>query len=246
MRMAEIDAAAEQFREQGFTVLPGLFPVETIRALVASVEEILRSPIVYPENARFHYWRGAEAVPERIEPVVDLSEPAREACRDRRLTAVLREILGDSPRLLKDRVILRPPGTAGFKAHQDYVFDPYCNPNRMLSAAIALDETTAENGALRFYPGTFFTSYTRWQPRFLSDAELGGLRRESEAVEVCQAPGDVVVFHSLTAHESGANRTAGFRRILLPVWNGLSEGDYYERHRRKYLAENTDLGPGFE
>ena len=243
---ATLDRATEEFRQQGFTALPRIFSRETIARALEDVERILASDIVGSWNARFHYWKGAERIPERIEPIVDLSDSIAGMCRDRNLTAVLTEILGDPPILLKDRVILRPPGTDGYHVHQDYVFYPFCNPNRMVSVAIALDPTTPENGALRFYPDRYCRSYTRWQPRFFSEAETASLREAGPAIEILQTPGEVILFHSLTPHESGENQTTGFRRLILLAYNALSEGDFYARHRKRYLTEIPDLGRRFQ
>ena len=59
-------------------------------------------------------------------------------------------------------------------------------------------------------------------------------------------PGDIIIFHSLTPHIGGANNTGKARKILFLTYNTISSGSFYERHRKKYLAEVEELGERFE
>ncbi len=241
-----VDRFAQVYRDEGFAVVRGLLSPELVARVAADADEILRSDRVGRWNARFHYWRGTGETPERIEPVVDLAPAAAEAADSRPLRRHLAAALGDLPRLVKDKIVLAPPGSTGYELHQDYVFYPLCNPDRMIAVAIALDRTTPENGLLRMYPGQTCRSYTHWQPRALAPSEIAQLEAACRPVEVAQEPGDAIFFHSLTPHGSGPNRSARPRRILHLTFNAASVGDLYVQQRRAYLAQIPGLGGGFE
>ena len=239
------DALVRAYRRDGVACVPGLIPAELVARILADVDAVLDSDIVGRWNSRFHYWRGSADRPERIEPVVDVSSAANEAARHRGLIRLVSRMVGDSPCLLKDKVVLAPPGGTGYEVHQDYVFYPFGNPNGMIAVAIALDRTSSDNGALQMCPGQTSRSWTNWQPRSLSPSEVDALDREATLVEFCQEPGDALIFHSLTPHRSAANTSARCRRVLHLTFTAASMGAFYEQQRKAYRDQIPDLGAGF-
>jgi ectoine hydroxylase-related dioxygenase (phytanoyl-CoA dioxygenase family) len=150
----------------------------------------------------------------------------------------LAQLLGDQPSLFKDKVIFKPPGMQGYKAHQDYAYWQWlpAAPDSLLTVLVALDAATAENGAVEFFPGHHRALLTA--PGAPDDVDEWALYGPGEVLAT--SPGDVVIFHSLTPHRSGDNNTPSMRRQLYLSYNGAAHGDlygvYYDRLHESVLA----------
>lgn len=59
-------------------------------------------------------------VPERLDPVIDASPVFAELARDERVLRVARALLGENVVLFKDKLIVKTPGTMGYRTHQDF------------------------------------------------------------------------------------------------------------------------------
>jgi ectoine hydroxylase-related dioxygenase (phytanoyl-CoA dioxygenase family) len=103
--------------------------------------------------------------------------------------------------------------------HQDNAY--WCvNTANALTIWIALDHASQENGAVGYYPCSHKLGLLRHKPSFapgssqmVADEELVE-RLQSERVVPTLEPGDILVHHCLTVHDSGPNRTSQPRRGL--------------------------------
>lgn len=236
----KIDDALSEFRKNGFSVLRNFVSDDLITESISEVSTALKKRNDWQKD-RYLYWKGAKAIPERIEPVVDVCPSIWKICKSTELQNLLLKIFGEFPNILKDKVVVCPPGSHGYATHQDYVFYPFCNPDSMVTAAIALDDTTAENGALRLYSDQFHRSYTKWVPRYFSDSEQAELDTYDVGQTINQKPGDLVIFHSLTPHGSTPNNTQELRRVIYLNFNAKSAGDFYKKQRARYLSDIPSL-----
>lgn len=240
--MQNADDLIPQFRKNGFIVIPGFVGRSKILTIQREIAEILDlGP--KPGDTDFIFWRGALDIPERIEPIVDKSVSIKEFCNWGRLIELLTHLLGEVPVLLKDKVILAPPGWTGYDLHQDYVFYPFCSPDLLINVALAIDATTQKNGALSVFSGQTDRSFTRWVPRFFSPSEQADLERVEAPKIVELNPGDIIVFHSLTPHRSGGNTTKRNRRVLYLNFNAASAGNFYEIQRARFARDSASF-PG--
>ena len=166
---------------------------------------------------------------DRLDPVIDLSEPFRALASDPRLQALARELLGGEAQLLKDKFIAKPSGAKGYEAHQDgaYWQGLGIGPDRFLTAALFLDDCPAEKGAIECASGL--------HSALLTDAgEIADLDDTSVAVpfEAVEAEaGDLLMLHSLTPHRSGPNRSPEMRRTVLFSYGRDSRPDLYDRYQ---------------
>merc|ERR1712217_72499 len=102
-----------------------------------------------------------------------------------------------------------------------------------VSAMVAIDDATLENGPLEIAPG-------KWGPEDVPLDENGVVTKEFDATlnyitVLCEA-GDVVFFDGWTPHRSSANNSSQARRAVFFTYNLASEGDvhaayYDEKHR---------------
>jgi len=120
----------------------------------------------------------------------------------------------DRVTLFQDILINKSPGTAAVQWHQDYSYWPLDSPAGVTLWA-ALEDADAENGCLRYIPGThllgekhpanFFVGAE--QPRREGLDDLDAFRRENEAIDAPVRAGDVLAHHPLTWHMSPDNRS---------------------------------------
>ena len=92
---------------------------------------------------------------DRLDPIIDLSPLLKGLTEDPRLLDAVETAMGEPALLFKDKAIMKPPGAFGYGIHQDYSNwqELPVPPQFLLSALVALDSATAENGALKVYPG---------------------------------------------------------------------------------------------
>jgi ectoine hydroxylase-related dioxygenase (phytanoyl-CoA dioxygenase family) len=135
--------------------------------------------------------------------------------------------LMDGPVLLfKDKINFKMPGGAGFKAHQDQQAGWSRYAPLFMTAMVALDAATPENGCLEIAAGRHRDGLVgeQWVP-----LEERGLHLKP----VPTAAGDVIFFGSYVPHASKANLTDSPRRILYLTYNLASHGD----QRARYFAD---------
>ena len=171
-------------------------------------------------------------VPERLDPVIDASPVFAELSRDERILRVARALLGEDVVLFKDKLIVKTPGTLGYRTHQDFSYIAFLGfpGDRQLAISVAVDTTTKENGAIEVFPG----HHTNLLPPAADDEFLvdESVLDPTSVVTVPVEPGDLLIFHSLCPHRSRPNHTDKPRRLLFFTYNAISAGDHYETYYR--------------
>lgn len=179
---------------------------------------------------------GSE-VRERLEAVSDLSPAFREFARDERLLRPVRQLFQADARLFKDKINFRPPGTTGFRLHQDYTGFAFMGVPAadLVTVMIAIDPVTAVSGALEVFPGYLdgVLPEPPGDPRAVDPASIDPSLGESVELE----PGDICLFHSLAPHRSAPNMSAGPRRTAFLTYNHARHGDCY----RAYYAGRENV-----
>jgi ectoine hydroxylase-related dioxygenase (phytanoyl-CoA dioxygenase family) len=136
-------------------------------------------------------------------------------------TVAASQLLHGSIRFWHDQLFCKPPRRGGVVAwHQDYSYWTRTQPMAHLSCFIALDESTRENGCLRYVPGSH-----RWDllpiTGLAGDMEsintvLSEEQRELfKPVAVELKPGEASFHHPLMVHGSFENLTDRPRRATV-------------------------------
>lgn len=235
--MSLVDLAA--WREQGFLHLRGWFPDQEVAAWQAECERLLASDLVDPDNGRTPFRFGASDCPERIDPVIDVSPLFAALAADQRVLAAAQALLGDEPRLFKDKLILKAPGVDGYQMHQDWAWgwQDLCPADQILSVSIQLDGAGPDNGGIELYPGAHHELLT--PPGLATNfrpEEVARIDLDSGVVPDTQ-PGDVLLFHSLTPHRSGRNTSPRWRKSLYLTFNAARAGNLREAYYDGYRAQ---------
>ena len=241
------EAYLKEFRERGFAVVRGLFQPDEVAAIAAAFDRIhaegLRHPASYRhQNVLFRL--GMDPKLGRILRMVQWPsyfDATLDALRlDQRIIQVLAPLIGRDLKQIINQMHWKPPGAeaAEFAFHQDIRFRRPRAAFRELAASyiqtgLAIDRHTRQSGCMRMLPGS----------HRLGELNLGGGgavldRRASEAelaraglhpadlVDLTLEPGDFALWHVLTVHGSGPNRSGADRRFYI---NGYVTGANADR-----------------
>src|SRR5262249_52238718 len=145
------------WRDEGFLVLRGFFPLEDIAEAAVEADELLvrHRAIIDVNNLRTRFQPNVFTGEERFEcfdPVIDLSLACHRLALDPCLLAAVGDLYGEEACLFKDKLIYKSPGTKGHELHQDYPPWPSF-PRSFLTVLIPFDRTDRDNGCTEVFPG---------------------------------------------------------------------------------------------
>jgi ectoine hydroxylase-related dioxygenase (phytanoyl-CoA dioxygenase family) len=245
----------QQFADEGFLILPSLFDADEIahmrREADAILELILNSSIaLHRHSNRLDWLKRHDGVPlvRKIQPINDLSDYLAQVSADERLIGPLRDVMGDEPVLMEEKLNFKQPipdGVEGipfpvknndsFPVHNDWAYySDQKYPQDVVSSAISIDECTVNNGPLHVWPG----SHKEHREHFwLANEGLQvkeGLIDFNGGQDVLAPPGTVMLFHSLLIHNSRSNDTMAPRRLMI----------YSHYPKRFNMGHDVRNGPG--
>lgn len=229
--------ALHNYESQGFTVLKQLFSASEIAELQEESDRLLTdfADLISPGNLRCRYmphFQSGESLFEVFDPVNDLSPVCERFTSDVRIVTAVEAIYGESACLFKEKLIFKPPGAQGYNLHQDIPFGWAGFPRTFLTVMIPIDPSTQWNGCTEVFSG-YHRDFLSRDPGvyMLPDDVVELSRRTFLSLE----PGDVAIFHGLTPHRSGPNRSDRMRRVLYVSYNARSDGgDQRTKHYREF------------
>ena len=235
----QIQALAAEYWEKGFIILRNLFTVSEIEAWRAECDCLLKADFVAPLNTRTPFRMNSGNTPERIDPVTDVSPTFKALRDDSRITDVIEAIFKDKALPFKDKVIFKLPGTDGYTMHQDQAYWQMCPADDILSVSVQIDGASSANGGIELFPGyhheLLTPEFKRMQMREEDIAKID----LSTIVKVESQPGDILIFHSLTPHQSGRNTATFPRRSLYLTYSAARSGDLYTKQFERYKVEQV-------
>lgn len=231
-----VSPLAQNYWKDGHIALRGLFSPGEIQNWAAECDRLLTQDWINENNIRTPFRMNSTVTPERIDPIVDVSPVFSQLVRDERILQVLRAIWNDEPVLFKDKLIFKMPGVDGYTMHQDFAWgwQDLCGSDQILSVSIQIDGADAQNGCIELFPGYHreLLTPTGMQTNFRAEEMAKIDLARGEKIET--QPGDVLIFHSLTPHQSGKNTANYSRRSLYLTYNQSSAGDlkagYYDAY----------------
>jgi ectoine hydroxylase-related dioxygenase (phytanoyl-CoA dioxygenase family) len=208
------------FRHQGHLTVNGVFGAEEMDALVRDIEQWGEAFLCeLPEGQRAWYLDGgvkARAVLRKLDNPHAHRDAVRALAQDERLVRHVESILGAGVSVYFSQIFFKPPEGGGPKpAHQDNFYFGPSDIDGIVTAWIALDDSTLENGCLYFGDGTNLGPvYSHFAP----EGEPFNLQLPDSVLDkqpMAPAPvrkGGVSFHHGNTFHRSGANHSARWRR----------------------------------
>ncbi len=211
----------EQFHTAGHLTVPAMFSPALMQTAIDDAQAWAeRSLAEMDEEKRAWYLERDSGVPlpRKIDNPVFHREVFRSLATDPALVGAVEQIVGRSVNAFFSQVFFMPPQRGGPKpVHQDnYYFGPD-REDAMLTAWIALDEATVENGCLFYGEGSQREGIL---PHTAPPDEPFNLQVPAEtALQYPMTPapvpaGGVSFHHGLTLHQSSHNTSDRWRRAV--------------------------------
>lgn len=210
----------------GWQLFPAFLGPEEVAALGAESERLLADQTLFEERGAVP---NSPTRSDRLDPVIDLSPPFARLAQSEKLMALVSSALGGTAQLMKDKFIAKPPGAAGYGTHQDGAYWPGMglDVSRFLTAALFLDDSPAEKGAIECAPGYHGSLLT--DPGSVADPDDSRLG-PFQSIEA--RAGDLLLLHALTPHRSGPNRSRAMRRTVMFTYGVDPRPDLYAIYRQ--------------
>ena len=242
----------DEYRRDGCVLVHDVLTAGELATLRDEADRLMEltvnASIALGENSpRLDVCRRGDAISLRkVQPLSDVSPLIAGVLTDERLLAPLRSILDSEPVPMEEKLNYKQllPGDLpiaaaregdSFDLHCDWsYFDHNGYPRESLSVALAVDDTTLDNGCMRVLPASHLRDWPIQAPH--NPVLVEGAVRDADMLDVPQLAGSALIFHSGLVHDSRDNQTAGPRRLLIfsyhPAWH-LTEPDKRNRHLRE-------------
>ena len=212
------------YQDDGVAVLRGVVSAAQVDSLRLAIERDIEKPGPYfhgyePENGRGRFHGNLR--------LWEHDDTFRKFCLSSELPQLARQFFGDGPvNLLYDQLFVKEPGTENrTRWHNDQPYWPVSG-SQVISFWIALDDVSAENGAMEFVRGSH--RWDRWfQPRQFGETateayeenpdyeemlDIESSRNDYDIVTWDLKPGDCYVFNGMTVHGALGNASSQIRR----------------------------------
>jgi len=232
-----------QFRENGFAIVPQFLPAEQAKTL----KNIAADDMVMADNSyeKLDAAGRKSKVTLWYEPGEDVF--GRLSCSDR-LTSEMSAFLGGDAYFFHAKLMQKEPQAGGaWEWHQDYGYwyDDGFLKDDMASCYVALDPAVKQNGCLMVIPGSHH--YGRLRHGNVGEqvgAEISrvDVLKDKLGVVYCELePGDAVYFHSNLLHSSNPNLSDKSRwGLISSFFRSDNESCINDsRFRRKSIAKIT-------
>ncbi len=230
------EAQLQEYQREGFVVLRRLFEDEEIELLRRSAKE--------DKQLDDHSFGRDDGEGGRVRLSLwnhpgDGIYGAFARCN--RIVGAAEKLLRDEPYHYHSKMIMKDARVGGaWTWHQDYGYwysNGVLTPN-LVSAFIAVDPATRENGCLQVIRGSHHCGRIHHQ---LAGEQAGAdpervaeILKRFEHVYVEMDPGDVLFFHSNLLHRSDRNESSHPRWSMICCYNARSNDPYKESHHPRY------------
>jgi ectoine hydroxylase-related dioxygenase (phytanoyl-CoA dioxygenase family) len=205
----------EQFRRDGFVVVPDLLTIDELDHFAPLVTEAVARRQAHdsrPLESKSRYeqsFQQCQNLWEDTPGVVPLTFHPR-------LGRAAAELIGvDAVRLWHDQALYKEPGGRVTDPHQDQPYWPIAETDTV-TAWIPFDGSTLDNGCMAYVPGSHRVGLRKFVNIFFGEPEDLLAEPAIDGVEpvLVEVPrGSVAYHHGLTAHLARPNVTDSVRRV---------------------------------
>jgi len=213
--MAFIEKAV--YEKTGHFTVPGVFAPAEMDAAIEDIgrwgEEFLRE--LPAEQRRWYLDGGVKArdVLRKLDNPHHHRESIRKLARDARLVSLVEGAIGKGVSVYFSQIFFKPPEGGGPKPpHQDNFYFGPRDPEALVTAWLAFDDATVENGCMYFGEGSHRSPVI---PHVAPAGEPFNLQVPSVQMAMTPAPvpkGGVSFHHGGVLHQSGPNHSQRWRR----------------------------------
>ena len=218
----------KSYQNDGFLVVENLFSDVDLSCVRQRTDDIVADPDSVPEGVGVG--REGDTAADRSS-----QEAANRAVRGTsflvrfdpvfqrfavqpKLLEIVRGLLGPKVNVFRDQMLLKPPGGQAKPLHQDQSYFRVHPEGELVTAWVALDEATLENGCMCYVPG----SHTHGIFEIDADPDrpvhhvpvTAGIEL-GEPVSCPVPAGSVIFHHGCCLHASDENRTDSWRRAVI-------------------------------
>lgn len=210
----------EDFRRDGFVVVPGLLSADELRRHGSAVDEAVARRSRHDTRTLAQKSRYEQSFVQ-CQNLWEDSAGVRPLTFHPRLAETAARLLGvDAVRLWHDQALYKEPGGRETDPHQDHPYWPIVETNT-ITAWIPFEGSTLSSGAMGYLPGSHRLGLHEFVDIFSGSGEdpLGrGELARIEPVWVEVPPGGVAYHHGLTFHLAWPNTTGTVRRVHTVIY----------------------------
>jgi len=228
------------YGEQGYLAIANAFSAEKVKEALEGMQELMLGKCA--EFRGLSYERGIAdklagmTAEERAGAVRKMAgfvehEPRLNAmAEDSALKGLLKRIMGEEAVLYSDQAMVKPPQLGREKPwHQDHAYFNVELKSRVIGVWIALDRAEVSNGCMHVLPKSHNEPVVHFRRRDWQICDSAILGQKATAVEL--DPGGLLLFDSLIAHGTPANRSGKRRRALQFHYKRTSAVDWRTKDR---------------
>ncbi|WP_423142102.1 phytanoyl-CoA dioxygenase family protein [Parablastomonas sp. CN1-191] len=247
---------AEDYAENGYAIVRGVFPPGAVAELAAAVDEVHAEGVGLGRSFRYgnlnYRLDGGEVRmvqwPSYHNIVLDRFRTAA------RIEATLRPLIGEDVKQIINQVHWKVPGGQGdFAYHQDSRFRRPDSAYRNLATSyvqtgLAIDPHDARSGAMKILPGSHKagpidipTGQSVMHSRVEESALVAAGLDPSALIDLELEPGDLALWSPYLVHGSGRNASDHYRRFYINGYVRAEDCDRGEWAFRR--GQPQPLGP---
>jgi len=198
----------QEYREQGYTVIPGFFDDREVAAMGVELARLQRDGLlrnVATEGDGKTKSQTAQNL--QICPLSPKSEFFRALPFCPKVVAAVQKCLGDPVQQQLDQIFLKPAGHgAGTSWHQDNAYFGIADPTQGVGMWVAMHDATIANGTMQVIPGVYREALKHTRDGG-SDHHVRCYPHEEKAVPVEIRAGGALFFNYGVPHCTKANTT---------------------------------------
>ena len=249
------DEQVQSFRENGFLNYGRVLTDAQLDELREALDRVLSGQSGSSPEAVTNIGGGNNAVVTQVVNMWEAEPAFRKHLANSAIVPLVAQLMGtDTVRVWHDQMQLKPPRIGGPTLwHQDHPYWPIIQPADLVSAWVALEDATVENGCMSMVPGSH-----KWGNCQVAKGQIGTNMETYEpdpdpsVIPVgatvktvpCEVPaGSVVFHHCLCWHGAPANKSDKPRPAIavhyMPGWTR------YEPSGQTHLIEHhVEVAPG--
>jgi phytanoyl-CoA hydroxylase len=241
----------DSFRQNGFLNYGNALTPQETAELREALQRVLEGKSEAKPEATSNISGSGEDVVIQVVNVWEAEPAFRRHLANEKIVRMIAQLMGtDTVRVWHDQVQIKPPLNGGPTVwHQDYPYWPVLTPPDLVSAWVALEDATVENGCMSmvrrshkwgaYKGGTIGNAEDHspnYDPAFLP---------EGEKVEVVPCPvpaGSVVFHHCMTWHGAPPNRSERNRPAIAVHY--MPGHTRYEPRGEHLIGHHIEVAPG--
>jgi ectoine hydroxylase-related dioxygenase (phytanoyl-CoA dioxygenase family) len=209
-----------EYRDKGHATVPGVFAPAEMDAMIADIERWGEEFLAHIEPAQRRWYVDGGVTAREVLRKLDNPHHQRASVKalahDPRLVALVEQAIGRGVSVYFSQIFFKPPEGGGPKPpHQDNFYFGPRDPEALITAWIAFDEATLENGCMSFGEGTHRAPLLPHAAPPEEPFNLQVPEHDTRRIAMTPAPvpkGGVSFHHGGVLHGSGPNYSARWRR----------------------------------